>query len=264
MDNLITDYYDDLNPKAFSSCDDRTPGSGSCVDCFKNQYYGGHEISYDCEEKRKLYVLRYFPVHGKENYSGAERIPCDVIDEWFDNEHVDILSVGGGPGSDIYGVLAYLKEEALRRQVDLSVDVLRLDIEDQWDGVFDDVMARFFPLVGYRNMKLDVSDGIDSISDESFDLVTLSYLTSELSTESCLNLAEEVDSVLVDGGVLMINDRPEDVVEQDIRSMFERIEVSYKKYSLSAWAGYSYPREISRVVVPKFSMSSSIFVGVKE
>lgn len=264
MDDLVTDYYDNLNPGAFSDCECRTPKSHSCLDCFQSQFFDGNEISYDCEEKRKLYVLRYFPVHCMENYHGAKNIPSDVIDNWFEDGHVDILSVGGGPGSDICGVLEYLEDEARSRQVDLSVDVVRLDIEDQWDEVFDDVMERFFPWASYRTVHLDVNDGIDLRSDDNFDLVTLSYLTSELSTEACLNLADEVDSVLVDGGVLMINDRPEDVVEQDIRSIFERIEVSYGEYSLSAWAGYRYPNHISDVVGPKFNMNSSMFIGVKE
>jgi hypothetical protein len=263
MDDLITDYYDNLNPGAFPGCECRTPRSNSCLECLQSQFFDGNEISYDCEEKRKLYVLRYFPVHCRENYYGAKNIPCDVINNWFEDGHVDILSVGGGPGSDICGVLEYLEEEAKRRQVDLSVDVVRLDVEDQWDGVFDDVMERFFPWASYRTVHLDVNEGFDLISDESFDLVTASYLTSELSKKACLDLADEVDSVLVDGGVLMINDRPEDVVELNIRSMFDRIELSYEEQFLNSWAEYSYPNDIAMVVGPKFNMKSSIFVGVK-
>jgi hypothetical protein len=264
MDTLITDYHNDLNPNAFSSCNDQTPGSNSCLDCFQRQYFDGNEISYDCVEKRKLYLLRYFPVHKAENYQGAIKISDDVIDGWMDHGHIDILSVGGGPGSDICGVLKYLEEEAERREIDLSVNVVRVDIEDQWDDVFEDVMQRFFSWANYQTIHHDVTKGLDSISDGYFDLVIASYLTSELSTAECISLADEIDSVLVDGGLLMINDRPEDVVEQGIRSMFERIEVSYKEYSLSAWAGYCYPNHISDVVGPKLNMNSSMFIGVKE
>ncbi|AMX03693.1 hypothetical protein A3224_14855 [Microbulbifer thermotolerans] len=233
------------------------------MDCFQSQFFYGNEISYACEEKRKLYVLRYFPVHCKENYHGAKNIPYDVVDKWFGYGYVKILSVGGGPGSDICGVLEYLEEEALSRQLDLSVDVVRLDIEDQWDEVFDDVMERFFPWVNYRTVHLNVSDGIDLISDENFDLVTISYLISELSKEACINLADEVGSVLVDGGVLIINDRPEGVVEKNIRSMFDRIELSYEESSMCDWAGYSYPNDVAEAVGPKFNMNSIMFVGVK-
>jgi hypothetical protein len=263
MDDLIRDYHNDLNPKAFSSCDARTPGSDSCMECFKCQYFDGNEISYDCVEKRKLYVLRYFPVHCMENYHGSTNIPCDVIDSWFEYGHVDILSIGGGPGSDVCGALEYLEEEAKRRQVELSVDIVRLDIEDQWDEVFDDVMERFFPWVSHRTVHLDVNGGINLISNGGFDLVTASYLTSELSAEACLNLADEVDTVLIDGGVLMINDRPEDVVERNIRSMLDRIKLSYDEYFLNSWAGYSYPNDVASVVGPKFRMNSKMFVGVK-
>ncbi|QCT98243.1 hypothetical protein FEV13_15680 [Stutzerimonas degradans] len=264
MDDLIANYHSDLNPKVFSSCDDQTPGSNNCLDCFKRQYYDGNEIGYDCVEKRKLYLLRYFPAHKAENYQGAFRISDDVIDDWMGHGYIDILSVGGGPGSDICGVLEYLEEEAEKREIELSVNVIRIDIEDQWDDVFEDVMQRFFPWANCQTIHRDVNKGLDSISDERFDLVIASYLTSELSTKQCMNLANKIDSVLTDGGVLMINDRPEDVVEKDIRSMFQSIELSYEEYFLSGWAGYSYPNDIANAVGPKFRMNSRMFVGVKE
>lgn len=263
MDDLITDYYNKLNPERFDGCESKTARSHSCLDCFKNQFFDGNKISYDCEEKRKLYLLRYFFVHSMENYHGAKSIPCDVIDGWFENGHVDILSIGGGPGSDVCGVLEYLEEEAKTRQVNLSINVVRLDIEDQWDEAFKDVMERFFPSANYRTVHLDANEGFETISDESFDLATASYLTSELSTEKCLNLANEIDSILVDGGVLMINDRPEGIVEQNIRSMFDQIKLIYKEQSLNGWAGYSYPNDIAAAVAPKFKMKSSMFYGVK-
>ncbi|MBO9494886.1 hypothetical protein J7438_12445 [Thalassotalea sp. G20_0] len=117
-----------------------------------------------------------------ENYHGATNISCDVLDSWFEVEHVDILSVGGGPGSDVCGVLEYLEKQAKRRNIELSVDVIRLDIEDQWDEVFNDIMERFFPWVNYRTVHMDVNDGFGLISGEKFNLVTASYLTSELSS----------------------------------------------------------------------------------
>lgn len=263
MDDLIRDYHNHLNPRAFSGCDTKTPGSDSCMECFKQQYFDGNKISYDCAEKRKLYVLRYFPVHCIENYHGTTGIPCDVIGSWFKDGHVDILSIGGGPGADVCGALKYLEDEAKRRLVEFSVDIVRLDIEDQWDEVFDDVMERFFPWASHRTVHLDINDGINLIPNKSFDLVTASYLTSELSTEACLNLADEIDTVLVDGGVLMINDRPEDVVKRDIRSMLDRIELSYNEHFLNSWAGYRYPNDVASIVGPKLQMNSSMFVGMK-
>lgn len=264
MDALIVDYYNELKPEAFFSCGDRTPGSSSCLQCFKRQYYDGNQISYDCEEKRKIYLLRYFPVHKKENYQGAISIDGDVIDSWMERGCVDILSIGGGPGADICGVLEYLEEEARRRHIEIDVNVVRLDIEQQWDGVFHDIMERFFPTVEYQIVHLDVNEGFDLFHGCLFDLVTASYLTSELSTEECFNLADEIDCVLADQGVLMINDRPEAAVEEDIRSMFERINLGYEEQSLRGWAEYNYRPEISQAVCPKLTMKSRMFIGVKE
>lgn len=263
MDDLIQGYYGWLNPEAFLSCDARTPNSGTCLECFSNQFFYGNEISYDCVEKRKLYVLRYFPVHCMENYRGATGIPRDVVDRWFEDGYVNILSIGGGPGADVCGVLEYIEREKERRDESLSVDILRLDMEDQWDDVFDDVMRRFFPWATHRTVHLDVRYGLGSVTDDDFDLVTVSYLTSELDTEACLDLADEVDTFLVEGGVLMINDRPEEAVENDIRSMLERIELNYTERYFNEWAGYSYPNDVASVVRPKFRMNSKVFVGVR-
>ncbi|SUD41177.1 Uncharacterised protein [Ectopseudomonas mendocina] len=263
MDNLIEDYYGRLNPGKFFGCNSKTPGSNKCLECFSYQFYRGNEISYDCEEKRKLYVLRYFPVHFRENSRGAAEIPEDVVDSWFERGHVNILSVGGGPGADVCGVLGYIEIEEKRRNESLYVDILRLDIESQWDEVFNDVMGRFFPWANHQTVHLDIRHGISSITDIDFDLVTASYLVSELDAQACLDLAEEVDSFLVEGGVLMVNDRPENSVEQNIRLMFKWIGMSYSERGLSGWAGYNYPDNVVSGVGPKLKMSSRVFVGVK-
>ena len=262
MDLLIKDYFDGLNPEAFNGCGMVTPGSENCLDCFKDQYFGGNEISYDCVEKRKLYFLRYFPVHKAENYCGATIIPRDVLDGWMENGHVEILSVGGGPGSDICGVLEFLEEEEDLRSISLSVNIVRVDVETQWDDMFDDVMQRLFSWANYRTVHLDVDAGFESLSGENFDLVLASYLTSELSTDSCLKLADDINSVLATDGVIMVNDRPENAVECDVRSMFDRVGFGYEERRLTSWAGYRYSKEVAEAVNPKFSMNSRVFVGV--
>lgn len=72
MDTLIENCFNHLNPGAFFTCASRTPESKNCLDCFRNQYFNGNKISYDCVEKRKIYLLRFFTAHEAENYKGAK------------------------------------------------------------------------------------------------------------------------------------------------------------------------------------------------
>lgn len=264
MDGLIKDYFAGLNTNAFHGCTDKTPGSSSCIECFKKQYFYNNEISYGCEEKRKLYVLRYFNVHQAENYSGLSTLPDEIINGWLESGAVKILSIGGGPGSDVYGALNYVIDEIDERKEDLDIIVSQVDAQTHWDDIFDDVMQRFFPWCNdYQKILLNIEDGLRLISDQDFNLVTASYLVSELSDQASLSLASDIDSLLGSGGVLMINDRSEDVTKKRIRLMFDNIGMNYQEHSLTSWARYSYPSEIADVVLPKFNMHSTVFLGVK-
>lgn len=264
MDNLINDYFASLNPDAFHGCTDKTSESGSCIECFKNQYFNNNKISYDCEEKRKLYVLRYFNVHQAENHSGLSMLPDGIINGWFEGGAVKILSIGGGPGSDVYGALNYVIGEINKREEGLEIIVSQVDAQTHWGNIFDDVMQRFFSWCDdYQKILLNIEDGLQSISDQDFNLVTASYLVSELSDQASLSLASDIDSLLGNGGVLMINDRSEDVIKKRIGLMFDRIGMNYQEHSLTSWAKYSYPSGIADVVHPKFNMHSTVFLGVK-
>ena len=54
MDNLIKDYFESLNSDAFHGCMDKTPESGSCIECFKNQYFNNNKIIGYIEELKGL------------------------------------------------------------------------------------------------------------------------------------------------------------------------------------------------------------------
>lgn len=51
MDDIINLYLNALLPLKWKSCQQRTPGAESCIDCFRRQYRDGNVISYRCEEK---------------------------------------------------------------------------------------------------------------------------------------------------------------------------------------------------------------------
>ena len=237
------------------------------MSCFRKQFFCGNLISYDCDEKRKLYFLRFFNAHSSENFHGMHHafngMRRGVIDKWFKGGDVNILSVGGGPGADIHGVIKYLECEGKIRGGDLSINVVRLDIENKWDEMFNDVMEYFFPSIKFQTIHLDVNNGFDPIHGQKFNLVTASYLVSELGETECLKLAEEVGSVLINGGVLMINDRNENAVKKKIEFIFNGIRISPRSCCLSEWGGYLYPGDIADNVNPKLSMNSIFFIGEK-
>lgn len=265
MDMIITDFFQRLDGSNFDGCSDSTNGSSSCVECFKSQYYKGNTISYTCEEKRKLYVLRYLPAHVAEIKKGLSRILDQKNDEWFECDEIKILSLGGGPGTDAYALMLWLDENLTSFPSLEYVEIHRVDMEPMWDEIVDELMGSLSGEVEYSlaSHHIDVANGLDQLGENEFDLVIVSYLISELSTQETIALSGDVQSLLKRDGVLIVNDRSEEPVVVDIEDFFKNIGMKVSKRVNTEWAGYSYSPEISEVVLPKFKMSSVIYWGEK-
>lgn len=266
MDKILAKLFDELDGRKWRRCTMRTPASESCVMCLKRQYFYGNVVSYDCIEKRKLYVLRYLPVHSAENRKGLGRVTAEVVENILKYAPIRVLSIGGGPGSDIHAVLQFLKREI----DDVSmhkVFVTRVDIEPLWDEIAADVIKNGSSDLSIRldTLHADAMSGLDILKDEDeeFDIVLCSYLISELDEATLQILGVKLRRVMWNGGVLMINDRPEEDVRKKIRMVFEAAEIDYSEMNNYGWAGFSYDDEVAQVVEPKFNMNSTVFWGVK-
>lgn len=264
--DLIEIYFEKLQPEKFGTCTKKTPNSLSCFDCFRGQYFNGNMISYDCIEKRYIYFLRYFFAHYAENYKLFQGISIDLIEKLINAECVNILSIGGGPGSDVFGVLDQLNWLCLVHDHRMSINVVQLDGENQWCHIFDDIESQVnYPnlMVRYHKLTHNINKSLSVDCKNQFDVITASYLVSELNLNECLNVAGLIDFALNPGGLLMINDRNEQAVTQKIESIFDNLGIKYRSRNLTDWAGFFYPEEIANLIHPKLSMNSIGFIGSK-
>lgn len=264
MDNIIADLFSELDGSKWSTCTDRTLHSKDCVDCLHRQYFDENEVSYSCVEKRKLYVLRYLPVHAAENKAGLRRVPSKIIEEILTYAKVRVLSIGGGPGSDLYAALKLLSwnvEDGYRHEV----QVTRIDIEPLWDEIATNVInaASDNFEVSVETLHADVMEGLGKVENREFDIVLCSYLISELNNVDYKELGRKLRKLMWNGGIIVINDRPQAEVEENIRAVFKAANIDCSEVSNTDWAGFCYPEEIAQEIGPKLKMKSTAFWGVK-
>lgn len=98
MKKIIQEFYDEVDFDAVKSCN--TSKKSSCVDCHSDSYFESTEIDYSCLNKRKLYVVRYLPVHTHEILSALNLIPADSVNELLSKKKLNVACLGGGPGTD--------------------------------------------------------------------------------------------------------------------------------------------------------------------
>ncbi|WP_148047022.1 hypothetical protein [Pseudomonas fluorescens] len=266
MEKIVSDIFAELDGNKWTKCTDRTPRSTSCVECLRLQYFDDNDVSYDCVEKRKLYVIRFLPIHAAENRAGLRRVAGNVMDNILRYAPIRILSLGGGPGSDIHATLEFLKQEI--EDVSLHrIFITRMDIEPLWDDVARDVIQSVAGDLLFRldTMHADVMEGLDTLrdDDEEFDIALCSYLISELDEADLKGLGKKLRGVMWNGGIIVINDRAEIDVERKIRIVFEAADVDCSEAGNREWAGFRYEDEIFQKVRPKVYMNSTVFWGVK-
>lgn len=203
-------------------------------------------------------------------------IDSEVIDSWLSKESLKVLSLGGGPASDLCAVLRQMTDCMIDRECKrLDFDLTRADLEDAWDDIAGNLLLRTMQSITnstqliftdsdqYKTIHMDVTGDFSELNGEKFDLITISYLMSELSSETVVNLAEKLNSVLVSGGVLLINERPQVEVLANIRKLYGKMGLEVKEGNFSNWARFSFESDIASVAKPTFNMNSSAFVGMK-
>lgn len=259
LNDIIQYFFSNLDGTKWNSCLNRTPHSISCIDCFKRQYFDGNSISYECEEKRKIYVTRYLPAHMAENIVGFYNINQNILDIWRQNNIVRILSIGGGPGSDLCSFLDFMESD----NIDIEIEMTKLDIQPLWDSISSDILGSFSDNLN-ANFRIIHGNALERLSDFPtgyFDVVCCSYLISEISQADFETLGATLRPLLTSNGVLVINDRPEDQVQENIKLVYQGAEISNKIFHNTSWAGFTYPYAIASVVQPKLNMSSMVSVG---
>ena len=157
---------------------------------------GSNEIRCDWKDPvfRCAYVFLYFVKHSHLVYDSLleNRLFFDVL--WALRKHqrggtIRVCSIGGGPGSDIAGVMAFLK--AINYEQDLRCSVLDYYPEwrSTWEGIQKQIPRSKIKTVDVQYLRFDMTDDrsftrtvMDTLNDA--DLVTFVKSFSTVSTVS--------------------------------------------------------------------------------
>ncbi len=140
-------------------------------------------VDYRDPATRFAYVYKYVAAHGDYLVQVMEELIRRLKKTIFREEKARISCVGGGPGSDIIGILKYLDEHKDEPIKKLSCYLLDKEQAwaDTWTELGDSLETGFAVNVNYQ--ALDVTC-VDSWSAQTkflgADLITMSYFVSEI------------------------------------------------------------------------------------
>lgn len=139
----------------------------------------GHTIDYRDPVTRFAYVYRYVTSHSMMVYTLITSSP--ELSNLLEEEKITVSCIGGGPGSDLIGILKYLTEWGYAPFLKCYI----LDREKAWNESWADVDEKIG--VGFRVstnfMSLDVEDDSSWEGHTKYlkaDLFTMVYFMSEV------------------------------------------------------------------------------------
>jgi hypothetical protein len=137
-------------------------------------------IDYSNGVKRFAYIYKYTVAHA--DYIMQLIKGTDVLRDLLDKKSIEVACLGGGPGSDLLGILKYLIQTGA---TDLSLKCYIFDKERAWGDSWSDVASVLKPPFQLYPVfqQMDVTDATTWASYQKFlraDLFTLSYFLSEV------------------------------------------------------------------------------------
>lgn len=233
----------------------------TCVDCHRSQFFAACKINYACDQFRSIYILRYLPVHIRENFT----ILMGLLQTFKANdvevnveEPIEVLSLGCGPGSEIVAFRMFINQCGYFGSDISNYKITKMDSERGWDMLQSEVDK----LCISKNYRIQYTTEIGDVStcgylNKKYDIIFLSYILSELSILEANKIAENLHSILKSRAILIFNDRNQSMVVNRINQIMSTFNCSYffqkkeRKY-----VGIYYPQMILVKSKPKLFLNS--------
>ncbi|KFM68374.1 hypothetical protein X975_06926, partial [Stegodyphus mimosarum] len=196
----------------------------------KNKFQNFAGIDFNKPVNRSAYLIRYAACHTglvkQAMWRMFHRKPSIFVDMLLNREYFNVVSLGGGPGSDIVGFCSALQEFS---NCINSLDLTVVDIKAGWVGVLQSIIEKVicceFKNFSFSQMLKDVSVCtqfvVADLTNEKFsenedlidalvvaDVVLMVKLTSFLPPEEKLHLILNVSEALHKGAMLIFIDCP--------------------------------------------------------
>lgn len=261
MDKIIRKFFDEIDFSLSSTCGTE---KCDCVTCLKENYFESTEIDYNCENKQKLYVVRYLPVHIKEIQSGLNLIPKRKTLELLNKKVLNVMCLGGGPGTDNAAFNKWLVNKRLFNKHSVQkVNLTRVDRCTAWSRISPHIIAHSFPddiVAKYIKNNHDITKpGLNTSKNN--DLVIISYLLSEIPDNRIPILADNIKNNISDHAVIIINDRNQHEVNRKVSALYEKLGCDYDYDTSQSDCGFSFDDDIVKIAKPKFNTNSIRHIG---
>lgn len=141
-------------------------------------------LDYADPATRFAYVYRYAAAHGDYLVQLLKEAQAEVEGPLFQKENIVVTCIGGGPGSDIIGLMKYLESRKGKEPVK-TVTCYLMDKEQAWSDTWMDAGQQmdFGVTLNVHVLPLDVTDEASWKSVKKpwkADLFTMSYFVSEV------------------------------------------------------------------------------------
>lgn len=262
MDELIRRCYDRTDENKHDTCNSSL--GDDCLQCSSNMYWDNNEVSYNCENKRFIYVARYLPVHSSEIYEALRQLLFQYHDKIAKKDEIVFASFGAGPGIDTYAFHRWLNSNNDELKCE-NITAYRIEACPDWTDLAKEVMFSNTPGNMARKYMRYIADiTIENITlERKFDIATLSYVVSELDDDGIDKLINNIQNNKNKESYIIINDRPEkDVIEKIDKIMKEVAKGGYSQNHFdNEHCGFSFDDEIYSEFGPKVYRKSVYFVG---
>jgi hypothetical protein len=172
-------------------------------------------IQYSSLSARTAYVFAYAPTRAEYTREFLMRHRIAVGRSLFEKGHICVVSFGGGPVSELVGLVKYLEDPASGEAVD-SIRYVVYDKDGDWEDIAADVVAslRTDISVEAEYHAVDAADQqkMKEIDLKDVDLVIFSYIMSELAKlekrdKISENFKHTLSSMPVNSKILFIDNK---------------------------------------------------------
>ncbi|XP_072025474.1 uncharacterized protein [Amphiura filiformis] len=198
---------------------------------YKYNLHDSHvRISWSDPVYQCAYVFLYFVRHSNLVYEIMYLNSHHFNSTWKYHSEINVCSIGGGPGTDIAGVVAFLEDPGVDIGSDLRCVVLDLfpEWESSWDCIAPNLPFSRLNSVDVKYVHFDLlqkPSGTNSRNIESADLITFVKSFSTVNTDSRVwEVLSDIMKVLKPGAFILFIDNAR---AEEYNSLFKEFAQSW-------------------------------------
>lgn len=213
-----------------------------CVECHRGSYYEKGSPTYECENFKRVYLLRYLATQFAQS---AFLIRTYILDDIKGKMDLSVISFGGGPAPEALALV----NEIGNRDENYEISFENIDGEASWEPIYYDLTHYFVDQV--KNVKLktsfNCSDVTNFTSSKHYDIVFISWLLSDMDKQNRPRIVELARDLVTPQGHILVTDRVEEAMVDDISTVIgESKGLNLQEHGElhRYWCGVSFPDEL--------------------